>query len=306
MTLRAVLLLGAYLLVFPLFVLGPLAGLLLASRPQTLREWLWIGFALVWAALSLLTPEGIATQTLEAWAFFVTGAFVLLMLTGRRGVVPGAFLASLFGFGAVTAWSWSLGTRWRDIQLAVEHGGWEMCRQLVDSARAAGAARAQSVEALVDAMAAGVSLSADLFPALLVLTALPGLALAWSWYHRLASRPVGKPAEAFAEFRFSDQLVWLIVLALAAWLLPLPPLLGGITDNLAVLAGGLYAARGAAILWGSLETFPLLVLLLILVGALTILPVAMGGCFAIGLADTWVDFRRRYASADTEGRDPWK
>ena len=43
------------------------------------------------------------------------------------------------------------------------------------------------------------------------------------------------------------------------------------------------------------------VLLVILVGVLFVLPVALGGCFALGLADTWVDFRRRYAAADQQG-----
>jgi hypothetical protein len=35
------------------------------------------------------------------------------------------------------------------------------------------------------------------------------------------------------------------------------------------------------------------------VGLLFILPVALGGFFALGVADTWVDFRRRFASADS-------
>lgn len=305
MTGRALLLFGAYVLVFPLFVLGPLAGLLLASRPSTRREWGWIALAAFWAGTYLAVPGGIARQTLEAWAFFVTAAFVLLMLLRKRDLVAGALLASLFGFGAVTTWAWSLGTRWRDIQLAVEHAGWEMCRQLLQQQALLGPERTEAVRLYVDALAAGVSVSADLFPALLALSALPGLALAWSWYHRLAARPVGQPAEPFARFRFNDQLVWLVIVALAGFLLPLPPAVQGVAGNLALLVGGLYAARGAAILWGSLESFPLLVLIVIMAGVLFILPVAMGGCFTIGLADTWVDFRRRYA-ADSEGSKSWK
>lgn len=282
-------------------MLGPLAGLLLASRPGTFREWSWVGITGFWIGLTLLEPGGIATQMMRAWALFVTGAFVLCMLPGRQTPVAGALLASVFAFGAATTWAWSLGTRWRDIQLAVAHSGWEFCRQLLGQAGAAGSAgvdRLAGITVYVDALADGVAVMAELFPALLALSALPGLALAWNWYHRLASQPTGVPAERFAEFRFTDHLVWLVVLALAVALLPLPPMAQAVAGNLALVAGGLYAARGAAVLWGSIEAFPLLVVILILAGVLFILPVAMGGCFAIGLADTWVDFRRRFGAAD--------
>lgn len=306
---RALLLLGAYLLLFPpLFVLGPLAGLLLASRPATLREWSWVLVTGLWIALTLLEPGGIATQMMRAWALFATGAFVLIMLSGRRSAVTGALVASVFAFGAATAWAWSLGTRWRDIQLAVAHSGWEFCRQLLQQAQGAGSAAAERMAGIavyVDALADGVAVMAELFPALLVLTALPGLALAWNWYHRLATQPAGEPSGPFAEFRFTDHLVWLVVVALAVFLLPLPPVAQALGGNLALVAGGLYAARGAAVLWGSVESFPLVVVITILAGVLFILPVALGGCFAIGLADTWVDFRRRFSAADQE-KKPWK
>lgn len=282
-------------------MLGPLAGLLLASRPGTFREWSWVGITGLWIGLTLLEPGGIATQMMRAWALFVTGAFVLCMLPGRQTPVAGALLASVFAFGAATTWAWSLGTRWRDIQLAVAHSGWEFCRQLLGQAGATGSTnveRLAGITVFVDALADGVAVMAELFPALLALSALPGLALAWNWYHRLASQPAGAPAGRFAEFRFTDHLIWLVVLALAVALMPLPPMAQAVGGNLALVAGGLYAARGAAVLWGSIEAFPLLVVVLILAGVLFILPVAMGGCFAIGLADTWVDFRRRFGAAN--------
>jgi hypothetical protein len=140
---------------------------------------------------------------------------------------------------------------------------------------------------------------AELFPALLILAALPGLALAWTWYHRLSPRPAGVPGGRFAEFRFSDQLVWLVVIAFAAFVMPLPEEIHGLVGNVALVASGLYTARGLAVTWGSVEPFPAGVLLVMSVGLLFILPVALGGFFALGVADTWVDFRRRFASADS-------
>lgn len=301
MTWRAIALLAAYVVLFPpLFVLGPLAGLLAASRPRTVREWAWIGVAALWLVVSLWQPGGLAAQMLHAWALFVTGAFVALMLTGRCSLVSGALLSTVFGLGAATAWTWWLDTRWQEIQLAVAHTGWEFCRQLLAQGGLT-PERLDSARVYVNALAGGVAVIAQLFPGLLVLTALPGLALAWTWYHRIAAQPAGSPAGRFAEFRFSDQLVWLVVLALAVLVLALPTPVIELAGNLAVVVGALYAARGAAILWGTLNGFPLAVLALILVGVLFVLPVALGGCFALGLADTWVDFRRRYAVADQRG-----
>lgn len=289
------------MLVFPpLFVLGPLAGLLLASQPRTGREWAWIGAAGMWLGVSLWQPGGLASQMLHAWALFVTCAFVVVMPTGRVGLVSGALTATVFGLGAATAWTWWLGTRWREIQLAVAHDGWEWSRQLL----ARGGFPPEQLAAVrraTDALGDGVQVMAQVLPGVLVLSALPGLALAWTWYHRIAAQPAGRPAEPFTKFRFSDQLVWLVVLPVAAMVLGLPAPLLEPAGNLAIVVGGLYAARGAAILWGTVGEFPLLVLAVILVGVLLVLPVALGGCFALGLADTWVDFRRRYGVVDQRG-----
>jgi len=142
--------------------------------------------------------------------------------------------------------------------------------------------------------------------AVLILVSLPGLALAWAWYHRVAVRPAGPAPEPFAHFRFSDQLIWVVVACLAAFVLPVPEPVQDLVGNVAMVAGGMYAARGAAVLWGGIASFPLLILAVIGVGVLLILPVALGGLFALGLADTWVDFRRRFVSVDKEGRAPWK
>lgn len=299
------LLLLAYVLLFPLFFVLPLAGLLAASRPTTLREWAWIAAAMLWLSLSLVSPGGLASQMLLAWALFLTGGFVVLMLFGQRRLVPGALLAALGSLAAAAGWTWWLGTRWEEIQFAVTQMGWEARRDLLAQA-ALDPARMASVRILVDGLADGFRVMAQLFPGLLILISLPGLALAWAWYHRLAVRPVGQAAERFAEFRFNDQLIWLVVVCVALLVLPVPEPIGEVVGNLAVVTGGLYAARGAAIIWGNIESFPLPILVMIAIGVLLILPVALGAAFALGLADTWVDFRRRFMPADTEGRAPWK
>jgi hypothetical protein len=283
----------------------PLAGLLIASRPATLREWIWIAAAGVWLAVSLPQSGGLAIQIQQAWALFLTGAFVVLMLSGRRGVVGGALLATVAALAAATGWVWWVGTRWQDIQLAVAHTGWEARRELLNSP-GLDATRQESIRVLMDQLADGIGTMARLYPAILVLTALPGLALAWAWYHRLASEPAGRPGGRFSGFRFSDQLIWLVVVCAAVFVLPVGEQVQSFVGNLALVTGGLYVARGAAVLWGSIEHFPLLLIVVACFGVVLILPVSLGACLALGLADTWVDFRRRFPPAGTEGRAPWK
>jgi hypothetical protein len=297
-TWRAVGLLAAYLVLFPpLFVLAPLAGLLAASRPRTLREWAWIGAAGLWLALTTVASVGLASQVLHAWALFVTAAFVVLMLTGRARPVAAGLAASVFGLGAVTAWSWLIGTRWRDLELAVARAGWEACRQLLAQANLP-TDRLAALRTYVDLIGEGIPVVASLLPGLLVLSAIPGLCLAWAWYRRLASEPAAPPAGRFADFTFSDHLVWLVVLSVAASVAPLPGPVQPAIANLALITAGLYAGRGAAIAWSGVEEFPGFVLALMLIGVLFILPVALGGFAALGVADTWVNFRQRYAAGE--------
>jgi hypothetical protein len=298
-TWRAVGLLAAYLVLFPpLFVLAPLAGLLVASRPATLREWAWIGAAGLWFALSALPPVGLASQVLHAWALFVTAGFVVIMLAGRARPVTAGLTASIFGLGAVTAWSWLIGTGWKDLEVAVARAGWEACRQLLAQASLP-PERLAALRDYVDLLGEGVPAAASLLPAMLVLSAIPSLCLAWAWYRRLASQPAGPPAGRFAEFSFSDQMVWLVVASVAASIVPLPDPVQSVAANLALVTAGLYAGRGAAIAWSGIEEFPGLILALMFLGILFILPVALGGFAALGVADTWVNFRQRYAAEAT-------
>lgn len=298
-TWRAVGLLIVYLALFPpVFVLAPLAGLLVASRPTTGREWAWISAAGLWLFLTFSSSAGLASQVLHAWALFGTAAFVVLMLSGRARPVTAGLIASVFALGAVTAWSYLLGTRWKDLELAVARAGWEASRQLL--ARAAlPPERLAGLKAYLDLLGDGIPVAASLLPGLLILMGIPGLCLAWAWYHRVAARPAPPPAGRFADFTFSDHLVWLVVACVGAALMTLPDGVQPLLANLALVTAGLYAGRGAAVAWSGVEEFPAVILALMLVGILFILPVALGGFAALGVADTWVSFRQRYAAGRT-------
>jgi uncharacterized protein YybS (DUF2232 family) len=137
------------------------------------------------------------------------------------------------------------------------------------------------------------------FPALLALGGIAGLNLAWAWHHRIARRPLGPPLPGFAAFGFSDQLVWGWVIGLALALAPLPPPWKQAGANLLMVLGVLYAVRGLAVFAVRSRQVPAPVIATLTLVAMFLLPFVVGGLTLLGLADTWLDFRRRLSASAT-------
>jgi hypothetical protein len=142
-----------------------------------------------------------------------------------------------------------------------------------------------------------------IFPALLALQSLAALALAWGTYHRLARSRIGAPLRPLRDFRFNDQLVWGLIVGLTVMLLPTLRSLHGVGKNLLVFFGALYAVRGFGVLtWfmapGSLGvtlTVGFILLLAPVINVVAALAFMMLGVtsLALGLGDTWADWRKR-------------
>jgi hypothetical protein len=289
------LLVGTLVMFPPLFVLGPLAGLLAASRPRSVREWAWIAAALLWIGVIAATPDGLATQAIYAWALCVTGTFVVLMLATGCSVVTGALASTVISFIMATIWFRAIDISWGQVQFAVEHAARSAWRLQAESAGPDYFGNRAEVQ---EAMHLMITSLRQVLPAVLVVAILPALAVAWSWYRRLAQEPLGAPAERFVDFRFSDQLIWGVVLGLVAMVAPIPPPFDAVVANLALVIGVLYLVRGVAIILGRLQSLPGFLLVLMAMAALVFLPVLLGVAFALGVADTWVDFRRRALPVD--------
>jgi hypothetical protein len=145
-----------------------------------------------------------------------------------------------------------------------------------------------------------------LAPALLGLETLLALALGWAAYHRLARARIGPPLAALRHLRFNDQWVWGLIVGFTALLLPTMAEWRTAGINLVAFFGTLYALRGAGVLtwyipdraavWAPLG---LLVLVPVL-GPVWVLVALLTVTFALGLGDTWRDFR-----AGAEARRPW-
>src|SRR5690606_28607767 len=100
---------------------------------------------------------------------------------------------------------------------------------------------------IASALARAAEFQIALYPALLALASVTGLAVAWWAYNRLALREP-TPLGALREFRFHDSLIWVLICGLALILAPLDQLGERLGSNLLAFMGALYALRGLAVL----------------------------------------------------------
>jgi hypothetical protein len=293
-----VLALAGFLLVAPpMFIFGPLAALLLLSRPATLREWAWLVGAIAWSALWLQQAGGLGAQFARSAAVLVSGAFLALTLWRPSNRLSRALAATGGAALGLAAWMYGLGLRWSTLREAVEEELLDFQTAMRTAWR--GAEGLSEMSAQMTEMADTVSM---LYPGLLALAAIAGLRLAWAWYHRIAARPVGAPPVPFAAFGFSDQLIWGWVVGLALMLLPEPEWARAAGANVLLVWVALYATRGLAVVVTVAARTPGTVLVVIALVTVILMPFVLGGLTIVGLADTWLDFRRRVTPA-TGGYD---
>ncbi len=155
----------------------------------------------------------------------------------------------------------------------------------------AGNAAPEAAQSIVPLMDAGAIQAAAVFPALLGLESLVILALSWALFHRLSRVRIGPPLAPLRDFRFNDQLVWGVLLAVTILLLPTLATVRAAGWNLLLFFGGLYAVRGFGVLAWFLTpgrfALPIIFLLLFMFPPLGAL------AFGLGLGDTWLDWRNR-------------
>jgi len=227
----------------------------------------------------------------RAWAAIATGWFVALSLRWpdasflRRGMGAVAGTVGVFGIalaarpGTWAAIDWRIGERLQlAIARAIETAGVIQGEPLPREAR--------------DAITEAVGVQIELFPAILSLGTLAALGLAWWMYGRWArgwARPLGR----LREFRFSDHLVWLLIVGLALTLFGFGEGWERAGSNTVVFMGALYVLRGVGVILfvnGGLSFFGAFVFA---VAVLFLAPIVIAGMLVIGVGDTWLDLRTR-------------
>ncbi len=281
-----------------IFLLGPLLLLLLVSGPRALREWVWISASAlglsVWAQTG---SDDLPVRMLQAAGVLFSGAMGASALAWPSTVSPLARLGAAVTFmaGGVAVWAAVLGIGVADVTGAIAAQTVAMATLLLQG----NPSPSPEIRGLLESVIQTAPASARLAPGVLVLAALAGGGLAWTWYHRVAVTPRGRPPRAYAEFRFDDRLVWGAIITLAVVLAPVPDRWNWLGGNLLLVWIGLYVFRGGAVLWSLVRRAPVFVRLALLLGGILLLPFASGGLLALGLADTWVDLRQRFARAST-------
>jgi hypothetical protein len=269
--------------------------------------------------LWLTGSGGLADQVINATAVLMTGGFLAFTLGTNRSAFTRAAWSVLFAAGAVILWSVVWGIGWIDIELALTRQWWELCRNMLITARAMN--MSADAQGFIERMADAGRPFARLFPARLVVSGILGLVLAQAWHQRVSGRLIGRKVERFVTFRFTDHLIWLVILAVAVLLVPAMHFFQQLADrsdagavllytlhyweplagNLLAVCGALYVARGAAVLRRMLRPKPAMILAV--VATIFLLPFAVAGLAALGVADTWIDFRGRIDAQVQPGRN---
>ena len=287
---------------------------------------LWLVMA-GWVVWKVPLPVHGYGAFLRGWTISLGAAFGLICLTTRTRPFLGRALAATALTAAVTmaglaGRSASAGTfddatrmfgteyqrrvqesleAWRQ---RTESSAWRAFAQRMPAAAARADRLAATLGSLGEAGASGSggSLASQgpmllLVPALLGLESLLALGLGWAAYHRLSRVRIGPPLGAIRDLRFNDQLVWGLVVGATLLLLPTLAEWRAVGANLLCFFGTLYALRGVGVLtWWIPDRVaalvPLaLVILVPLLGPVVVLAFALAVTFALGLGDTWRDFR---------------
>lgn len=248
--------------------------------------------AAFWTALWLQPLGGLGVQVARAGAVFLCGSFLALTLWRPSPLFSRALVSAAAASAALVAWMMRLGIGWAEVRQSVNHD--LSARQEMVRAQWRAAGVPGDLVARLTAISETV---AQLYPALLVIAAVAGLRLAWAWYHRVSIRPLGAPPPPFYAFRFNDQLVWGWVVALGLCLLPGSETWTMIGANLLLIWTALYATRGLAVLVAGAGRVPRSVIAVLCAISLFLMPFIAGGLTLLGLADTWLDFRRRMSPA---------
>lgn len=276
-------------------VLLPFAILMVGWPEGRGAKWVVAGVAL-WVVAALLSMGGLSALS-RGWGLMLGATYLLFTLARPTWTVISRALAAV----GVTLGAGALGLLISGRAAELER----MVRSHFDTIAEISLANLQTripeagwLAGLQSTTAQLASLQADIFPALLALQSIAALALA-SWWIRRIGR---SNSHAFAlhrlrDFRFNDQLIWVLISALALLLLPLGEVADRIAINGLVFMVALYALRGLAVfvfLATGSRSIPTM-----LIGAVALIvlyPVAFTAALLMGVGDTWLDVRRRVAS----------
>jgi hypothetical protein len=302
-----------FMLVAPLIAVSAVAGWRAGGRWPLAFLWSGIAVLVFWQGGR---GAGAFTLLSHGWAFVLAASYGAMLMAPVGGSFLPKALASLalaLGIsgllvmfspeglaGVVTAVTGEFGERselamtaWREVTSRQE---WqELLRESPTTARIF------SDEAVATRTAQLRELGGRLAPAMLALESLAAMAVAWSFYHRVGRARLGPPLSRLQDLRFDDSLVWGVVAGLVLVVLPSSGVTRVIGFNLLLFFGALYAIRGMGVLVWFLSPRRWMMVFLIIF-SLVFWKVVGSVAAAVGLGDTWYDWRRDKTSRQRSQR----
>lgn len=274
------------------------------ARRDVLFAAMWLG----WALARVVAATDPWTRLEAAWVcLFAGGLLVALALKPPElGDLIGTGLSAAAGASVAGVLLLTLtGSSWPELRWIAEHHFRDQLRFVTDRlgvvmlGMEVESGAAGRFDTMVASAEATVSVAAALLPALLLLQSLAALALAWVLYRWTAREPVGVRLPRLSEFRFNDHLIWGLILAVLTIVVPGLGRLQALGENLTAFFGGLYVARGlgvvAALAAAGGVGGPVAWLFGILM-LVFLLPLVAFSALAVGVLDTWMDWRKRLAA----------
>ena len=261
---------------------------LLLVGTNTLRGYAILGATLIAIIIVMVGPYDGMWYLERGWALLLGGCFVGLSIARPKMKISDRALEAVFGALVLAA-----------ILMTLMSGAWNIVDWVISDRVRATVAQVIALggsEGLAPALITALYQTADaqilIFPALTALASMSALLLSW-WLFIFFSGRSEEALGSVKNFRFNDHLIWMLVVGLfllfTRWSEPLQRL----GSNAVVFIGALCAVRGAAVIVFITGGFSVLGYAMTLLGLVIVPPIVLGGAVLIGIADIYLDFRKR-------------
>ena len=224
----------------------------------------------------------------RGWALLLGGSFVGLSIVRPKMKISDRALEAVFGALMVLV-----------ILMTLIPGAWNVVDWVISDRVRATVTQVIALggsewltPAFISALYQTAEVQILIFPALTALASMSALLLSW-WLFTLFSGRSEEVLGSVKGFRFNDHLIWIFVVGLfllfTRWSEPLQR----VGSNAVVFIGALCAVRGAAVIVFITGGFSVLGYAMTIFGLVIVPPIVLGGAILIGIADIYLDFRKR-------------
>ena len=247
-----------------------------------------LGATLIAMLIVMIGPYDGMWYLERGWALLLGGSFVGLSIVRPKMKISDRALEAVFGALMVLV-----------ILMTLIPGAWNVVEWVISDRVRATVAQVIALggsewltPAFISALYQTAEVQVLIFPALTALASMSALLLSW-WLFTLFSGRSEEVLGSVKNFRFNDHLIWIFVVGLfllfTRWSEPLQR----VGSNAVVFIGALCAVRGAAVIVFITGGFSVLGYAMTIFGLVIVPPIVLGGAILIGIADIYLDFRKR-------------